>query len=351
MKMRIILGLLVVGGLSVWLSSCKDDEVPKSGVSFELEGESVTESNATLESFHPRILTGGVGRNITVKIILDKPLAETAVISYSIGGTATKNSTATPYGDFDIVGNGENITIQKGESESTITIKLYEDERFETEVDDDNGFFETIELTLETVVSGTAIIGEQKKYTLKIYEDDALIILDWDPQDVVGTGRGDVDMDIILHLDGEITWVAAAGGSANPEAMNIPPAFPDGNYGLSYNYYSGTSDALAFTVEMFNLGGMLNGVNKGLTPLEFTGNLTQANTNEWDSQSNSNYKSDPVIVQTMVKTGFDYASISATITKPDVSSRIKSLSGSIKSRSFYQNEENLKEILKDLSGK
>ena len=123
------------------------------------------------------------------------------------------------------------------------------------------------------------------------------------------------------------------------EAMNIPAGFPDGTYGLSYTYYSGTSDAVEFTVDMFNVGGMLNGVNRGDTPLTFVGNYGLANINAWDDPLTG---SDPLIVQTMIKGGFNYASIS-DITEPPSSSRIKS--GTIKDRSFYQNNEVLKKTL------
>src|SRR5690349_7208023 len=105
MKLRNTIGLLLMGG-SVWFSSCGDDAPAKSGVSFEVATEFLTESDATLDSFHPLLIEDAVGQKVEVKILFDKPLQQNAVIAYSVGGTATQNSTANPVGDFEIDGNG-----------------------------------------------------------------------------------------------------------------------------------------------------------------------------------------------------------------------------------------------------
>lgn len=332
MKMRIILGLLVVGGLSIYLSSCKDDEVPKSGVSFELAEEFVNESNGAIDSFHPLLFDGATGRTIVVKIILDRPLQQTAVIAYSIGGTATKNSTTEPVGDFEIVGNNENITIQKGETEASITIKLYEDYDFEVEDEDEDGFFETIELTLESVVSGTAVISEENKYVLTVYEDDTVIFLDWD----AGAGTtGDVDMDLIVWLDSELLGASDRPGN-DPEGIALPAGFPNGTYGFGYTYYSGTSDNLKFTVDIINLGGTLNNAN---LPLSYTGNYKLVNINKYDDDTDPNYKGEPLQIQTMVKNGFNYANVTG-LTIPSSGSRAIPPTSNLKNRLKSVNEIN-----------
>lgn len=324
MKMRFIVGILAVSCLSLWLSSCKDDPVPISGVTFEIEEEFVKESDGTIQSIHPLLISGGTGRTITVKILLDKPLAETAVIAYSIGGTAKKNSTTNPIGDFEIVGNNENITVLKDATEASITIKLYEDYSFEAEEDDDEGFYETIELKLESVISGTAIIGEQDTYVLTIYEDDTVIFLDWDSGD--GT-TGDVDMDILVALNGEFRWGSTSAGT-EAEGLALPAGFPDGTYGMAYTYYSGTSDDLEFYVDIINLGGTLNSTG---TALSYTKKYTLANINTYDNPSHPDYKGDPKIVQNMTKNGFNYSNVS-NVTVPSSGSRISPLATDLKNR-------------------
>lgn len=297
MKIKSIVGFLIVGG-SLWLSSCKDDEPTKSGVSFEISEESIKESDGTLESFHPGLVDNAEGREIEVKIEFDEPLAQTSVIAYSVGGSAEPNSTTKPYGDYAIVGNGENIVVEKGATEATIIIKLFEDFEVEIEEEDDDGYIETIEITLESVISGSAKIGEQDTYVLTIYEDDTLIYLGWDVGDETS---GDVDIDLLLWFEGGFQY-----GSDNPagqfEAIAIAAGFPDQEYGMSYPYYSGTSNDLEFFVDIINLGGTLN-TNDQL--LSFTGNYTLANINKYDEEG----APDPLVVQTMDKSGFNYTNV------------------------------------------
>lgn len=324
MKIKSIVGFLIVGG-SLWLSSCKDDEPAKSGISFEISEESLKESDGTLESFHPLLVDNATGREVEIKIAFDKPLAQTAVIKYSVGGTATQSSTSEPIGDFEIVGNGDNITVEKGATEAVITIIVYEDYEFEVEDEDGEGYLETIEITLESVTSGPVKIDEENStYVLTIYEDDTVIFLDWD----AGSGtRGDVDMDLLLWFDGEIQGASDQAGT-EPEGIAIPAGFPNETYGISYTYYSGTSDDLQFTAEISNLGGTLN-VND--QELSFTGNYGLANINTYGDDMDPNYKGDPLIVQTMVKSGFNYASIT-DITEPLEGSRIGRSALSLKER-------------------
>jgi hypothetical protein len=299
MKIKSIVGFLMIGG-SLCLSAFKDDEPTKSVVSFEISEVSLKESDGTLESFHPLLVDDATGTEIEVKIVFDKPLAQKAVIEYSVGGTATRNSTSNPVGDFEIDGNGENITIEKGATEAIITIMVYEDYDFEVEEEDDDGYIETIEITLESVTSGPVKIGEDKTYTLTLYEDDTVIFLNWDG-DASDAVPGDVDMDLLLWIDGVISGRSDSQGNV-PEGIAIPAGFPDEDYGMSYTYYSGKSDDLDFAVEIQNLGGTLNVTDQELF---FTGNHTLANINPYDPAT-----PDVEIVQTMVKNEYNYTNIS-----------------------------------------
>lgn len=323
MKIKSIVGFLIIGG-SLLLSSCKDDEPAKSGVSFEISEEFLKESDGTLESFHPLLVQNATGREVEVKIQFDEPLAQSAVIEYSIGGTATKNSINNPVGDFEIVGNGENITVAKGATEASIIINVFEDFDFEVEEDDADGFFETIEITIESIVSGPVKIGEQDTYVLTIYEDDAVIFLDWLAlDDGDGTTPGDVDMDLLIWLDGEVAGASDSPGT-DPEGIAIPAGFPDDAYGMSYTYYEGTSDDIEFTVGISNLGGTLN-VND--QELSFTGNYGLININKYDEEG----APDPQIIQTMIKSGYNYTNLT-DINEPLEGSRVKHSGQSLRDR-------------------
>lgn len=312
-KLSLIPSVMVVLGLMV-MTSCKDGAKPKSKISFAVEGEEITESDGTTASFHPLLWNGSTGRDIEITLLLDRPLDETAVISYTVGGTATKNS-SSQIGNFEIKGNSDFITIGPGATEATITITVFEN--FAFDVDAQQNPYKTVVLTLESVVSGPIELtpGTQNIYTLTIYEDDTIIFLDWDD----GTGSpGDVDMDLWLWLDDpdtpeeDFTTVASSSAPGNEsEAISIPAGFLNGTFGMSYTYYSGSSDNVSFSVDIVNFGGTLNG---GAPDMNFTGSLTQANINIYDDDTDPGYKGDPAIVQTMVKGGLNYTNLTPITT-------------------------------------
>jgi hypothetical protein len=71
---------------------------------------------------------------------------------------------------------------------------------------------------------------------------------------------------------------------------------------------------------MYNLGGTLNGSTYNSLdgdPLEFVGNYDQDNINEYDSPDGI----EPIVVQTMTKSGFNYSNISQ-INEPASGSRL-----------------------------
>lgn len=306
--------IMVVLGMGVF-SSCKDDEKPRAKISFAQESMDITESDGTPASFHPLYFNGATGRDIEVKLLLDRPLDETAVIAYTIGGTAIKN-TPSDIGNFEIKGNSEYLTIGPGATEAVITITVFEN--FDFDAENETNPFVTVILTLESVVSGPAelVQGSQNIFTLRIFEDDTFVILTWDNGTEGQTG--DVDMDLWLWLDDPETPAedfTNLGGSAAEdsdfEALLIPGGFPDGTYGLSYTYWGGTADDVNFYVSFANFGGNLNGAT---APLEFTGAYTLANINVYDNASDPNHKGPPEIIQTMVKNGLHYTDISNIVT-------------------------------------
>jgi hypothetical protein len=315
MKIRAIWGLLLSAAIPFLFLACdKDDEPKPAGIGFENSVEEITESDGTITSFHPLIWesysgeTGATGKEYEVKLVLDKPVSATAVISYSVAGTATKNS-ASSIGDFDV--EGTTVTIEEGQSEAVIPLTIFEDMDFE--LSDDDSLFETVEITLNSVVSGPVVLGEQTVYKLKINEDDAVWILQWGTD---GTDSpGDVDMDILFTYDGQIVWGAAS--DEEFEAVNVPAGFPNGTYGLSYTYYEGTSDDVDFVVGLFNTSGSLNGVKYTYPdddPLLYSGHYTLSNINAWSESS------PPLVVQNVTKSGINYTDIT-DITEPASGSR------------------------------
>ncbi|MBX2898518.1 MAG: hypothetical protein KF775_02650 [Cyclobacteriaceae bacterium] len=330
MKINYLVGAMSLLAL-LGVSACGDDDPPpKTGISFEVESFSTLESDGTLTSFHPDLITGGVGRDFTVRIALDRPLSETTTVQYSVSGTATRNNPAgSAVNDYTIkeglntIVGTDKITIEKGASEANFIITVYED--FSFEVNDNDSPLETIIIKLTSIVSGNAVIGTTDTHTFTIEEDDAIILLQWY---VNGTNSfGDVDMDLFVWLDGDLinssTYDNASGTRTSPyEGLFIPAGFPNGTYGVSYNYYSGTSNDVDFVSLMW---GRLNGnvypyfsVTTGQV-LVFEANYTLANINNYVQS-----EIDPLVVQTMVKNGVAYTNISQ-INVPASGSRVDGL--------------------------
>jgi hypothetical protein len=331
MKKLLSWGLLVLAGLP-FLSSCggDDDEAPKAGISFEVTEDEATESDGTESSIHPDLTSLGEGRDIEVKIVFDKETADVAVIKYDVSGSAVLNNpSGNAVNDYTLVaGDGisdlddDQFTVEKGVKEATIIVRLFED--FSFEYDETDGLKETVELELQSVVSGPVQLATQNtSYTLTVVEDDPVFLLQWT---VDGSSEAadvnTVDMDLFVWQDGQVVnrsdYNNATGEQELPyEGLYIPAGFPDGTYGLSYTYYSGESDDVDFVAIMF---GTLNGETYSYDEeedyLTFQGTYTTANINKYDESEIA-----PKIVQTMVKDGINFKDISA-IEEPAEGSRV-----------------------------
>lgn len=302
------------------MTSCKDEEPPIAIISFELEEMEVTESDGTFGSFHPELTDDeSEGRVVQVKLLFDRALAGDAVIDFTIGGTALQDATSDEVNDFEIIAqgdmltvDGEQMTILKGATEALINITIFEDLRFEYDEDvlnDDNVSFETIVITLENLVSGPIRLETPIAHTVKILEDDAVAFLEWEAQDMTPEAA-EVDMDILFWLNGAIVWYAARPGS-DFEAVNIPAGLGEGDMGISYTYYSGNSDDVDFAGVLFSTAGTLNGQRYTYPedePLIFLGNYKQANLNPWDDEGAGGMN--PLVAQTMKKSGINYTDFS-----------------------------------------
>lgn len=328
-KSSLAWGIAAISCLSI-LSSCSDDDEPKiAGISFESGEQEVTESDGTPTSFHPDATEEGTGKGrvITAKLVFERALEGEVVLKYSMGGSARARSSRNELNDFEIVEKGENveidnneITIAKGATEVFFSIRVYEDLLFEyledTPVNQDGIPYETVEITLESVASGPAKLGTQLTHTIKILEDDVVALMQWAAQDMTAEEAA-VDMDLIFWHEGTMIWGSFSEGTEF-EGINIPAGLPEGNYGVSYTYYSGNSEDLDFAAAFFTTAGKLN--NRSYTfpdsdPLVFRGTYTKANINEYSETSL------PKIIQTMVKDKINFSNFSNINIDP-TSSRI-----------------------------
>jgi hypothetical protein len=331
MKMKFLLGVLAMGAITM-LNSCKDDEVPKAGVNFELAEQEVTESDGTVASFHPDE-DDGVGRIIPVKLVFDIPLAGDAVFKIDIDGSARQTSNSTESNDFTLDAEGDmvtvdgtNVTVLKGATEATINLRVFEDYLFELEEDSDlneDGIpYETVEITIESVVSGPITLGEAVRHVVKILEDDSYIFVDWTVNNT--EGPGDANLDLLVYINNNYAGRSASSTTANPyELIVIPGGFPATTYGLGYVYKSGTSDDVDFRIEIANYGGTLTKASGGAAAavLQFTGTYTLANINNYPTPSSTAVPNTNK-TQTMEKNALNYTGVTE-LSIPATGSRIK----------------------------
>jgi hypothetical protein len=347
MIIRRIGGMLLCAGFFTWMTACDDSkEIPRSAVRFEKTSDSYVESDGTLSSFSPFHFSASVGRNITVKVILDNPAADNSEIYYDVSGTATRAAQKGNYGDYLITENVGRIPILKGATEALITLTLYEDlyvNSFnavtENADEDENGRYETIVISLIEVKSGPVIIDQQQKETtIKIYEDDAIIELDWE-----STVADSVDMDLFLWNDGEMIAGSVQeiiDPALSGEGIFIPAGFPDGTYALSYTYAGGKSNDLPFTVEMKNLGGTLTFNTTTSSDLLFNGHYTLDNLNVYNDVNHPDHKGEPVEVQFITKSGLNYTI--TDLNEAASSSRIRTSGGTTEGSILKQREFDLR---------
>lgn len=326
MKIKFLLGVLAIGAVTA-LNSCKDDEVPVAGINFELEVQEVPESDGTITSFHPDEADDGVGRVIPVKLVFDIPLAGDVVLKFDVDGTARQSASTDELNDFEIDAEGDqltvdgsNVTILKGATEASFNVRIFEDFIMEwdseSEFTDDDIPYESVQLKLESIVSGPGKLGEADEHEVRILEDDTYVYLEWGTNNT--DNPGDVNMDLLIYRNNTYIGRAAFSDANNPyEIITIPAGYPATTFGLSYVYKSGTANDVDFLVEIANFGGTLaksSGTPSSL--LQFTGSYTLANINNYSTTTPSSK-----VTQSITKSGSNYNGVTE-LTIPESGSRV-----------------------------
>lgn len=326
--------------LLVLISACKDDETPITGIEFESSEQEVSESDGTLQSFHPEITIDGVddntGRIVPVNLSFDRALAGDVVIKIEVSGTARSTGTSSSLSDYAILEesdnieiDGDEITILNGTQEASFSVVVFEDLSYEYDEDGDFNAdevpYETVEIELESIVSGPGKLGAELNHTLKILEDDLFAYLAWEPQDM-DEADFDVDMDFFVSFENGFGFSPQEGG-IDPEIIVIPAGIGTGEVSMAYNYYSGSSNDLAYEVGFFGLAGTLEGELYIAEPLVFQGTYNETNKNQYDVTEVA-----PKVAQTAEKESINYENFSSLNSFPDGGSRTKVAGPSILSK-------------------
>ncbi|MBX2944339.1 MAG: hypothetical protein KF725_00795 [Cyclobacteriaceae bacterium] len=267
---------------SLFLTGCGDDEnTPK--IDFQSETSTVTEGATSTVQFSSSV-PSGIVPNIT------------------LGGTATQGTDYT----FTISSTGISFTI-------------LDDQFYDPS--------ETIIVTL-TGFDGNAAVGTKAVHTITINDIDHTaspglkINLSWNAG---GGSPGNVDMDLFLWYetspgsdDFEFVDGAFSIGTTFEEIFlpsNNNTLYPNGIYGLGYNYYEGTSNNLAVRADFRSFGGNINGTSNRAF---YTAIYTLANINPWEDTDEF------YIVQVFEKAGTNFINFSP-IDVPLTGSRAKEI--------------------------
>jgi hypothetical protein len=306
-SINLFLSLASIVGITVGISSCKDDEPTKYTVTFAETTMTVTESDFDV---------------VEIVVNLDKPAPDDITIDYKIEGTALEYESAgtQDYPDYALENVGE-LEIEKGETSGVINMQLISD----IDIEED----ETIILTLEKADVEHVTIAPDTKLEITLKQEDGMVVvLEWPEASTTGLA----DMDLFVRVgatssnvtyDGLITGSAFHGYQYNYEYVFIPQAYTgdklgltytNTTYGMTYTYYDGTLDPLDFNAIFIDF---VNGQGEPEDQQQtFPGSYTAANKNKWVG---STYPT--IIAQTFQNNGTSFSNISA-ITKQATSSRI-----------------------------
>ncbi len=277
---NLLISSVVMIAFLLTFSSCSEDEKKKktAKVSFDINSQTVSEDEEFI--FVPFDVEDG-------------PIDVDAELSFEVTGTATLVE------DY----------VYDGWDEDGVYFILVNDNTFES----DETF--TVSITEGEKVN----IGSPSAHTVTIENDDVdtgpnlKIDLTWD----AGSGTpGNVDMDLILWKYDPIGDVFNdIDGSAEFgtvfESLTLLATEEDATYGLTYQYYEGSSDNLEFTVTFVTTDGSIEGTENELV---FSETYTLDNVNS---------TSTVFIEQIFDKDGTDYNNFSA-IEVPTNGSRLKS---------------------------
>jgi len=267
--------LLAVGALAI--NSCKKEDEPfiKPKVSF-----SKTE-----------LILNEAGETATIEVVLDKEYTDDILIEYKLSGIAVDKVTAIgakTFYDYEITSDYLQVEIRKGKTSGVIELKLYSDFVLEKS--------ETFKITLDKVNSENIEIASNNEITVTLEQEDGLFVaLGWGTQP--GDVYLDVDMDLFLWAkDGAGNYFltnifSARASTLSPESLFLPSVIPDGEYGLSCNYYSGSKSPMNFRVSFVEI---LDGEEATTTDID--GVYTSVNVNNYDVTTIK-----PILVQTFSK--------------------------------------------------
>lgn len=230
---------------------------------------------------------------IEITVSLSQPASANATITYSVSGTARDSVSATNANpklpaDYAVRGGSPGtLQIPAGANSGIIRIGLYsdfviEDGDQETEPWDP----ETIIMTL-TGSTGVSIDSEKDELQIDVHQEDGKVIaLFWDLDRPDLEDETTVDMDLFLWIGDigtptdelELISLSAFEGTEHPEIIFVPSKITEVKYGVTYTYWGGDVEPMAFAADFIDFAdGALGGRET------YEGTYTLDNLNPWET--------------------------------------------------------------------
>jgi hypothetical protein len=258
-----------------------------------------------------------------IEVVLDKAATVDVTVTYEVGGTATDAVTAEAedlWADYEIEDQGT-IVIKAGQTRASIKLLPHTDIWMEDDPFSDDTEFESIELTI-TNVSAAALLSANVSMEIELLQESGLFaFLTWGEE---GNDYPDVDMDLIFWLTRNGTLQPFAGSSYEGpeyyEAIFIPDALSNGEYGLSYSYTAGTENEMDFSILFVSYAeGMFDNDNVQT----YSETYSLADITDWRENGNESI----FLSQTFDQTDDGFGNFSAIMKPSDALGRIGAPAG------------------------
>lgn len=200
--------------LCTTLWSCGDDDTNN----FSLPASTISLATAAGTSAEG----AGIQR---VVVRLDQPQAGKTVINFQVDGSATIGASRYHATDVKLLTESP-LMIKAGETEAFIEFQALEDQLFEPVTED-------LQITLNGVLKGNAVLASQSTYRHLIEENDYELTLSWEAADSV---------ELILLVDQPNSVYLVSKQQSSAEQLLLTDVAPLSDYRLQVWYYQGKED-------------------------------------------------------------------------------------------------------------
>ena len=196
------------------LCSCSDDDT---------NDFSLPRSTVSLATAHGQSAEGADVQRVAVR--LDRPQAGETVVNFRVEGSATVGASQYHPTDVELLTEAP-LIIPAGETEAFIEFQPLEDQLFEPTTED-------LQITLNGVLKGNAVVAPQSTYRHVVEENDYELTLTWEAEDAV---------ELVLLVEQSNNAYVVSQPQSSAEQLLLADVIPQSDYRLQVWYYRGQAD-------------------------------------------------------------------------------------------------------------